>query len=377
MQRKIIYTFEFVFFIFIALLKFIFIDKYSKIYELITIIFFVISLIVLLKLLGYKKDNNICRSNATQIVIISILLYILITYLSGLFFGFLRNSYSLNIKSIVNNTYMLIIVIIIEEIIRYIVANQIKKNKYPLIILTVLYILLDIVFAYNANIINTGLKLFIFVSSVCLSSAARNILCSYITFKVSYIPSLIIRLFFGIYVYFVPIEPDLGDYLNSVIGVVYPYLVYLFISKLVRYSEHDKPSPINRKLWYINIPIAFATLFLIILVSGIFKYQIMAIGSGSMEPIIYRGDAVIFKKVNNTEELKVGDILVFKNNNKFITHRIVSIDENNNTITFTTKGDNNDDIDEFVTHEEDVIGVVRIKIKYIGLPTLWLQDLLG
>jgi signal peptidase I len=377
MQRKIIYTFEFVFFIFIALLKFIFIDKYSKIYELITIIFFVISLIVLLKLLGYKKDNNICRSNATQIVIISILLYILITYLSGLFFGFLRNSYSLNIKSIVNNTYMLIIVIIIEEIIRYIVANQIKKNKYPLIILTVLYILLDIVFAYNANIINTGLKLFIFVSSVCLSSAARNILCSYITFKVSYIPSLIIRLFFGIYVYFVPIEPDLGDYLNSVIGVVYPYLVYLFISKLVRYSEHDKPSPINRKLWYLNIPIAFATLFLIILVSGIFKYQIMAIGSGSMEPIIYRGDAVIFKKVNNTEELKVGDILVFKNNNKFITHRIVSIDENNNTITFTTKGDNNDDIDEFVTHEEDVIGVVRIKIKYIGLPTLWLQDLLG
>jgi signal peptidase len=272
---------------------------------------------------------------------------------------------------------MLIIVITIEEIIRYIVCSKIRNNFSPIIILTILYILLDVIFTYNSNTINSGLKLFIFISTYFLASTCRNILCSYITYKVSYVPSLIIRLFFSIFIYIVPIEPDIGYYLNSVIGLIYPYLVYLFISRLIRHSEHDKDTFINKKFWYIHIPIIFIIIMLIILVSGLFKYQVMAIGSGSMEPYLYRGDAVIFKKVNNTNELQVGDILVFKNNNKYITHRIISISNINNITTYKTKGDNNSKEDKFTVTYDNVVGVVKLKIKYIGLPTLWLQDLLG
>ena len=42
---------------------------------------------------------------------------------------------------------------------------------------------------------------------------------------------------------------------------------------------------------------------------------------------------------------------------------------------FRTKGDANDQVDNTLIREKDVIGVLRYRIRYIGLPSIWVQEL--
>ena len=119
--------------------------------------------------------------------------------------------------------------------------------------------------------------------------------------------------------------------------------------------------------------------FLVILVSGIFKYQIIAIGSGSMSPLIEKGDAVIISKTTHQdlESIKVGQILVFTHNGRYITHRVIYITKLDGKYYFQTKGDANSDEDNYTVEEDDIIGVTSQRIKWIGLPTVWLQEFMN
>ena len=117
-------------------------------------------------------------------------------------------------------------------------------------------------------------------------------------------------------------------------------------------------------------------MIIILLVSGIFKYQIVAIASNSMKPIYEKGDAVIIEK-KNPNKIKEQDILVFKKNNTYITHRVIEIIKNENNYNFITKGDNNKELDKYKVPENEVIGTVKYIIKYLGFPTIWLNEQKG
>lgn len=49
---------------------------------------------------------------------------------------------------------------------------------------------------------------------------------------------------------------------------------------------------------------------------------------------------------------------------------------NNENIYYKTKGDHNSNYDSNLTSSNDVIGIYKFKIKYIGYPSLWLEQLL-
>jgi len=378
-MNKKLYLFDLILFIWVILLRFVFIDHFNAIYDLANLIFFLVFYLVVKHTLGIRKDNNICRVNAIQITIITILLYILLTYLSGMYFGFLKNSYSLNIVNILGNIYSVGIVIVIEELIRYMFASKCNKDNKPLMILTIIFILLDIALTYNSLIVGTQLQLFTYICTTVLPIIARNIVCTYLCKKVSYIPGMILRLYFGLSIYILPIFPDYGFYIDGVLGIFIPYIIYLKISKLVDDSEKRKPRSYKTSFWFINVPIVAALVFLVILVSGIFKYQIIAIGSGSMSPIIEKGDAVIITKMdkNELESIKQGQILVFVHDGRYITHRVLNSTKIDGKYYFQTKGDANNDEDKYIVEEEDIIGITNNRIKWIGLPTVWFQELVS
>ena len=102
----------------------------------------------------------------------------------------------------------------------------------------------------------------------------------------------------------------------------------------------------------------------------------IAIASDSMSPSYQRGDAIIFEK-SEILSIKVGDILVFKNSKQIVTHRVVKIKEYDNKLYFYTKGDANNSIDAEPVEQENVLGVVRNIIRYIGYPTIMLNELIG
>lgn len=378
MKNKGVYIFNLILFLFIIALKFVFLDHFASYYGVVNAIFWIISLVIFTKVVGVKRDNSVVKSNITQVVIISILLFILLSFLSGLFFGFLKNAYSLKPMSIVKNIYSLVIMIIAEEYIRGIVNNICVKDKKPLYILTILYIILDIILLLGPESASSIYNLFVFATTLGLPIIARNVLSTYLTYHVSKVPGMVLRLFFSLYVYIFPIFPNLGNYIDSVVGILIPYIIYFVSAGMIHRSLDRRVPPIKRNLWYVNIPLLIVLLFLVSLVAGIFKYQIMAIGSGSMEPIIYRGDAVIFEKVVTEEEknaIEEGTVIVFKHNGVYITHRVIKIEEVNGARIYQTKGDNNEKEDAFKVENNDIVGITKTKIKYIGFPTLWIQDL--
>ena len=84
-----------------------------------------------------------------------------------------------------------------------------------------------------------------------------------------------------------------------------------------------------------------------------FGYSLFSVATGSMEPVIKQNDIIIVHKDDN---YKLKDIVTFKSDKAYVTHRIVS--KRGNTIV--TKGDANNTKDVAI-ETSDIIGkVVKI-----------------
>ena len=102
-------------------------------------------------------------------------------------------------------------------------------------------------------------------------------------------------------------------------------------------------------------------------------HPIAAITSQSMYPALKRGDMVIMEGVAKVEDLQVGDIISFQNEegSHLLIHRIVEIDDEE----LITKGDTRNDLDEPITFD-DVRGRAKTirgrlaKIPYLGNLTI-------
>lgn len=95
---------------------------------------------------------------------------------------------------------------------------------------------------------------------------------------------------------------------------------------------------------------------------NIFGYKSYIIKTNSMEPTISTNDVVITKKVEK-EDIKVGDVITFFQEEEVITHRITKIDDNGD---YTTKGDNNNIEDTFKITYENIEGKHILTIPYLG-----------
>ena len=94
-----------------------------------------------------------------------------------------------------------------------------------------------------------------------------------------------------------------------------------------------------------------------------------------MNPVFYRGDAVIYKKVYTPEDLKLEDILVFRKDDKVVIHRIIDIKKVDDDYIYYTKGDNNSAPDGYPILFEDALGTFKVRFKYIGLISVYLTEM--
>lgn len=156
----------------------------------------------------------------------------------------------------------------------------------------------------------------------------------------------------------------------------------ILLSRIVSFGFDKKKKEKFREKKHISvlaIVIILLSLLVVLLNSNLFRYWMVAVGSGSMEPTINVGDIIIVDKQyqKRLDKLDVGDVLVFKIGKNIYTHRITKITENNGKYSINTKGDREGQMeDSWVVTNDDVIGVVKFKIKYIGYPTVWLSRIL-
>ena len=360
----------------IELILFISIIVFNLIYKSTDILYISIILltIISLYLFGFYRDNSYLKGYTIRIVLSSLLSYFIVIYMIGLFYGFNRTIFSISTNYIVKNVLFMFVVLVCEEVLRYIISRKSNKSLLPLFIYTVLISILNIIIEINGYNLDDSESIFIFISVVVIPVISREFLCSYLTYKVSLVPSILFKVTIVLYEFIIPIIPNLGNYLYSVTNVVLVYIIYILTSKsIIKAQKADK---FVKKASYVVVylPILTMLIIVVIFISGIFRYKLIAIGSNSMAPVYYRGDAIIYDK-KGIDDLKVGDIIAFKESGVIITHRIVRINKNNNIIK--TKGDNNNIVDNFDVKMNNVLGKVNYKIKYIGYPTIWLNEFFG
>ena len=96
------------------------------------------------------------------------------------------------------------------------------------------------------------------------------------------------------------------------------------------------------------------------------EYPVASITSGSMWPALKKGDMVLIKGIASSEEIKEGDIVVYKNPKGFTIHRVIEINEN----TVVTKGDANNVEDSPIKYEEIIGKTLTFNQKPVRIPFL-------
>lgn len=364
-------------FMFLVLLINSFITKIFSRYSICAFIFIV--LIISYLLLGMEKEKSRYNKDIILSLLIYIAIYYITTYLFGLFIGFNKNVYSSNIILILKNIVPIIILIPLSELLRYIINSKIKDNYILLGLSIFVFTLIDTTITIQASSFKNFYDTLKVIGLFVLPSLSKNYLLTYLTIKVSYKPNLVYRYLMELPRYILPIVTSFGVYIESVIYISFPIIVFIIIYN--DFKKREKKNIIlsskfkkNTKFIYYIVTIILITI--VSLTSGYFKYQAIVIATGSMTPNINKGDMVVIEKVapKDAKKLKEGEVLAFKREDKIVVHRIYKIYTSGNEIFFKTKGDHNNAPDGYLTEAKEILGTVKFNIRYIGYPTVALYE---
>lgn len=339
-----------------------------------------ICLALCIYLFGLRRPKNRYEKDIILSIIIYVLLYYVITYLSGLIFGFNRTIYDNSFIGILNNVIPIIITIVLSELLRYVINIKFKDNIIVLILSAVMFTLVDTTFIFNAINYSDLKSIIDNFGLFIIPSITTNIFLTYTSYKFGYKVNILYRLLMEIPIYIVSLMPAFGEYIESIIYSCFPLLVFYLLYK--NYNDNKNIIKVEtgvsaniKKI--VRIILIIFMIGIVMLTSGLFKYKTIVIASGSMEPIIYRGDISIIRKLSDSEKerLTEGEIIVFKMDGKIVIHRINGIIKSGNDIFYRTKGDNNDTVDNYLIEKQDIIAVSKCIIKYIGYLSLWLSEM--
>lgn len=334
--------------------------------------------LVLLVYMKMEPEDRRYLNDAMYTIIIIGASYYMFVYLFGLITGFYTNTNTLSFFNIVKNLFQSGCFILAIEMFRYLVVSKGKDSRFVLTLLVIILTLCDVsdrIYRCNLGDISDTVNL---LGYYVVPSVIKNIALTYIALKIGYKPAILYRFIFELPVFFLPIIPNTGEYLQTIFNIVVPCVLFSYFYFLNRKgrteAEHSGKSIFKKS---IRVFIVVFTVCFIAAISGFFKYYLVVVGSGSMTPTIEKGDAVMVKKLDSGEikQLSVGDTLVFRNSGVVLVHRITKIVDTSKGRKFRTKGDYNNAEDTFVTPEEYVIGTVAFKVPKIGIPTVWLREL--
>lgn len=373
-----IFLFETVVMFFVILNSFN--SSLSNVYVL-PFILFICDLIFFL-VLGSEKSNKRLNKIIDFDVFMFLMVFLILYYLFGIIIGYAKSNNYLTLYGLTVFIIPTILKIVFKEHLRKLILTKSGNNKLLIIYTVLLFIMIDILPALSMLKMSNMHDVFIFIALVLLPSITFNISATYINMKVGYMPVIIYLLIFSLYQYVVPIVPNPSEYLKAIIDFILPMLILFKVRKIVnKYSDEDKEIDRNYKksaIILLIIPIIL-TIIIIYFVSGYFKYYALAIASGSMNPIFDRGSVVITEQVNekydNYNKLKEGEIIAFKAEKNIVVHRLIRIVNTDNEVYYYTKGDANEEEDDYLIKKENIIGIVRFRIPYIGYPTVWFSEI--
>ena len=325
--------------------------------------------------MGKNLENKKLKKPIIQYTIIAVLIFIIIYMLSGLFVTFGKNPYSTTLKGLLHNLWIFGAVLISKEIIRYKLINNVyEKEKIKIaFFISIVYVIIDINFNKFIGVQLTPLMIIKYAIQSMLPNITRNILFSYTSINGNYIPAIIYQIVTNLYFWISPILPNAPWVMTTIIDTTIPIILFLYIrfekNKLSIFRTRENIRDSNPRN---IIPLIVVIILAIWFAVGVFPIKPVSIASGSMEKELFVGDIAIIKKCNSNG-VNVGDIIEYQMEGYTVIHRIIEKKQKKGEFYFITKGDNNASPDKDEVREEQLIGKVIFKIRYLGYPAIWLH----
>lgn len=346
---------------------------YTEIFNktIIAIILFIFMIISNILIKSYKSKGKYNKRITILMTIIGIT-YISFIYIVGIYKGFYNSTVKFSRWTMLNYIIPYIVIIItIENIRKTILLKEEKKSSILILIATVI---LDVVLTTNIYNVKSLTDYYMLIGFIIFSSIANNILNNYIIKQYRNCKAIIIyRIIITIYVYIIPIIPNINLLFESILRILIPFIIYTILEKIYGKKEKEVKTVTKTKDIVITSILSILAGGIIMLISCQFKYGMLVIGSGSMTGTINKGDAIIYKKLD--DEIEIGDVIVFYNDNIRVIHRVIDKKNNGKEIRYYTQGDANPNQDEGYRVEENIIGKVKLRIPYVGQLAVLLNEI--
>ena len=338
---------------------------------------FLVLLLILFKIIfGTEKDRHRYIKDIIINICIIYLTSFILYYLFGLIIGFYRPDNYLNYHGIITFIIPFIIMIILREYLRAQMLTKTEKSNALTILTVITFILLELLTSFSIGSLNSKNSIFIYIALTVIPAISNNIACTYIAKKVGYKPNILWLLIAKLYVVFLPIVPNTGLYISALIELLFPILLIYNVYTFFKKRDKDIPISYIKQKKYVQLPLlAIIVALLVYFVSGHFRYYSIAIATGSMKPQINIGDVVVIDQQKDYKTLKKGEVIAYRYNGIVVVHRLHDIATVKEEYYFYTKGDSNEEPDNYIVYPKDILGDVKLKIPYIGLPTVWLNKL--
>ena len=335
-------------------------------------VFLLLLLIVFNKIFVIERDRQAYLKDAFFEVFVFVTTFFIFYYLLGLIIGLAKTPNYLTLINIKNILIPIILYSILREIIRFNMLSKAEGSKLCTVVVVLVFILLDVSNTFYSTLFNSQYDVLRFVALTFLPAISKNISYSYITKKTGYKPVILYDLVFSLFLYVLPIVPNVNEYVISIIYLVLPILFAYRIHRYFNRRNLDKRTSSYYKVKYRNVLVpSLIVLFLVYLFSGYFRYYAIVIASGSMEPIIHKGDLVIVDKKYSYDDIDIGEVIAYEKDNTIIVHRIIKKVNYGGSYIYYTKGDANNKMDDLMIKEDMIIGIIDYNVPYVGYPTIW------
>jgi len=323
----------------------------------------------------FIKKRNILSINKKAILLImsvSGLLYVVLYYLSGLSLGFSGNPYSLSGKIFFYYIIPIAAIIVLYEFVRSILQAQ--NDRFASCLAFFAGVIVDILISNILVSLRSFNGFMDLVGCVIFPALTANLLYNYVSKRYGMYPNIIYRSIITLSTYIFNVIPLVPDSLYSFAALFVPLIIYYFIDLL--YEKKHRNAVQKPSKWR-YVPLAAFIVFVIftaMLISNRFGFGTYVIATESMTGEINKGDVVIYDEYDG-EILTVGQVIAFERNDSVFIHRVIDIENINGVNRYYTKGDANEDPDDGFVTDGDILGIIKIKMPYVGYPTIWVNSL--
>lgn len=300
------------------------------------------------------------------------LLFLTFYYLGGFYFGFYRTGYRLNVYYFFNFVLPIAAIIVCSEMMRSIFLAQNSRIADTLAYL--ICILGEVMICSGLSGIRSFAHFMDVVGLSLFPAVFANLLYHYLARRYGVYPNIVYRLVITLYTYIIPYKPAMQDSLYAFSSLLLPLAIYLFISALF---EKKKRLALGKRGWLSTSVTVLALMLMtafVMLISNEFYYGALVIATESMTGELNVGDAAIYEQYDGQNVIE-GQVIAFENGKNVFVHRVVDIEYVDGVKRYYTKGDYNEDRDAGFITDDNIVGLVKLKVPLIGYPTLWIRSL--